>query len=469
MAATNRDEGRLLFVHVLHAIHDFPPRHVAGSELHALALAREQSVRHDVTVLCAAYDPSRAHGHVTWRVQQGVPVVEIVNNWKCATFEETYRAPLILDRIRHVLRTIRPDVVHVHSLLNLSFDLPSVAKDLGIPVVATLHDYSLVCASGGQLVHQAERHVCRNIDSARCARCFTASPFYAQTALAGMTKGPAGDILNRAAVAVRRALPSVAVRASQAARYVGMRVSPQDLERRLRAARDVFHEIDLFVSPSAPLARDFERFGLPPERLRVSDYGMPALARVPRRAAGQPIVFGFVGMLVWHKGAHVLIEAAKTLPAGTFEVKIFGSAGTFPDYVGGLRKAADALPVSFMGAFPPDQAAAVYGQMDVLVVPSIWPENSPIVIHEAFQAGVPVVGARTGGIPELIDDGVSGYTYDPSSPQDLARILRALIDDPARVRALSAGVPPVKTMSRHACEWDAFYAEACALRAARTA
>ena len=171
-------------MHVLHAIHDFPPRHEAGSEIYALELARAQSARHFVTVLCAEYDPARAHGHVAWRVHQGVPVVEIVNNWRCATFEETYRPPLVVDRIRHVLRILRPDVVHVHNLLNLSFDLPAVARELGIPVVATLHDYTLVCASGGQRIHRRDNHVCHEIDPARCARCFTESPFHAQAAAA---------------------------------------------------------------------------------------------------------------------------------------------------------------------------------------------------------------------------------------------------------------------------------------------
>ena len=58
-----------------------------------------------------------------------------------------------------VLDAVQPHVVHVHSLLNLSFDLPAVARARGVPVVATLHDYSLVCPSGGQRVHRADAHL----------------------------------------------------------------------------------------------------------------------------------------------------------------------------------------------------------------------------------------------------------------------------------------------------------------------
>ena len=74
---------------ILHAIHDFLPRHQAGSEIYALERCRGLAAGHHVSVLCAKYDPSRPHGHVTWRVYRGLQVIEIVNNWVCASFEET--------------------------------------------------------------------------------------------------------------------------------------------------------------------------------------------------------------------------------------------------------------------------------------------------------------------------------------------------------------------------------------------
>ena len=145
---------------ILHAIHDFLPRHRAGSEIYALDLCKEQAERHHITVLCAEYDPLRRHGDLTWRVHDGLPVVEIANNWACDSFSDTYRSRLIGQQIGHVLEMVQPDIIHLHSLLNLSFDLPSRARALGIPVVATLHDYTLVCASGGQRLHREEQHLC---------------------------------------------------------------------------------------------------------------------------------------------------------------------------------------------------------------------------------------------------------------------------------------------------------------------
>ena len=112
---------------LLHAIHDFLPRHRAGSEIYAFELCRALATRHHVTIVAAEYDLTRPHGHVTWRVQDGLPVVEIVNNWVCRSFEDTYAPAAITESLAHVLAAVQPDVLHVHNLLNLSFDLPSLA------------------------------------------------------------------------------------------------------------------------------------------------------------------------------------------------------------------------------------------------------------------------------------------------------------------------------------------------------
>ena len=120
---------------LLHAIHDFLPRHQAGSEVYTLELTRELSKRHDVFVVTAEYDPSTAHGTIRWRSHEGIPVIEIVNNWEFERFEDTYASARLNRQLAHVLDATRPDVLHVHNLLNLSFDLPRLARERGIPSV----------------------------------------------------------------------------------------------------------------------------------------------------------------------------------------------------------------------------------------------------------------------------------------------------------------------------------------------
>jgi glycosyltransferase involved in cell wall biosynthesis len=454
-------------VRLLHAIHDFLPRHRAGSEIYAAALARELARRHDVFVVTAEYDPATPHGTIRWRRYDGLPVIEIVNNWEFGGFEETYSSPRLNAQLGHVLDATRPDVLHVHNLLNLSFDLPRLARARGAATVATLHDYTLLCASGGQRVHAAEAHVCRRIEPDRCARCFTGSPWQRQMAAGQVTRRRGGGLAGRAAAAAARVWPRAAQ--AVAGRLSVPATTPGDISRRLAYARHVFEAIDLFVAPSAALADEFVALGLSRQRLRVSDYGFAPAGRQGRHpdnhrrrtrdpGRGGALRIGFVGTPVWHKGVHVLLEAARGL-TGAFSVNVHGDLSVFPDYASALRRLAAGLPVTFHGGFDAGRLGDVYGAMDVLVVPSLWPENSPLVIHEAFQHGIGVVGARTGGIPGLISPGVNGALYEPYSPDQLRSRLQALVDDPATAATWGEHVPAVKSIEADAREWEVRYAE----------
>jgi glycosyltransferase involved in cell wall biosynthesis len=163
---------------------------------------------------------------------------------------------------------------------------------------------------------------------------------------------------------------------------------------------------------------------------------------------------------------HVLVDAVRGLPRERYELKIFGDVRTFPDYVARLRDQASGLPVAFMGHFDRDHVADAYAQVDVLVVPSLWLENSPLVIHEAFLCGVPVVGARIGGIADLIDHDRNGLLYDPTSAGALEEALRGLIARRERVRELAAACPPVKPIAQDAREWEQIYEHLLASRRA---
>jgi glycosyltransferase involved in cell wall biosynthesis len=274
------------------------------------------------------------------------------------------------------------------------------------------------------------------------------------------TRPRVGLIVKQAGALVRDRMPVLAAAvARMAARTAGARVDEPDIRRRLDAAREVFEEIDLFVAPSQSMAGEFERLGVKPAKLRVLRHGLVEIARVPRRADDGRLRIGFVGTLVWHKGVHVLIDAVRALPPDRYELQIFGSLHTFPDYAADLQQRATGLPVRFMGEFDRSAAHHAYGAVDVIVVPSIWPENAPLVVSEAFMAGVPVVVARTGGLAELIDDGVNGLLYEPRSTADLTNALRAILDDRSKLDALARNIPVVKSMDLHAREWESIYRE----------
>jgi len=136
-----------------------------------------------------------------------------------------------------------------------------------------------------------------------------------------------------------------------------------------------------------------------------------------RRQQDTALRFGFIGNLMAAKGVHILIEAFKKIPEGAAELKIYGAVSSYKsslwDYEAFLKKTAGRANISFMGGFDNKDISRVLSKIDVLVVPSIWFENSPLVIHEAFLAGVPVIAASIGGMPELINDGENGFCSRP--------------------------------------------------------
>jgi len=133
------------------------------------------------------------------------------------------------------------------------------------------------------------------------------------------------------------------------------------------------------------------------------------------------ITVGYAGALAEHKGVHVFLEALATLGWNATRVRIAG--GGPAEYVTYLKQLATGLNVEFVGRLNREQMPAFLSELDVLVAPSLWPENLPIVVLEAQALGVPVLGSRVGGIAEMLPG--SDYLFEPNSKDSLAERLAA--------------------------------------------
>jgi glycosyltransferase involved in cell wall biosynthesis len=267
-------------------------------------------------------------------------------------------------------------------------------------------------------------------------------------------------VTRRAAAALRTHAPSLAALTARAVGAAAVPIRSTDITTRLDAARAAIDAFSLLVAPSASMAEEYRRLGAPPDRLRVSDYGFAPQPRVTRAAQpGRPLRAAYMGTLVWHKGVHVILDALRLLPHDAIDVTIFGEPRVSPDYVSELQRQAAGRAVRFAGAFDEAERPALLASVDVIIVPSLWLENSPLVIHEAFMAGVPVIASRIGGITGLVDDGVNGLLVEAGSAAALAAALRKVSEDPALLQRMSAHAPAVKTTEQDAAEWEARYAE----------
>jgi glycosyltransferase involved in cell wall biosynthesis len=189
----------------------------------------------------------------------------------------------------------------------------------------------------------------------------------------------------------------------------------------------------LVLSPSRFL-RDLitDTCQLPIDRVVLSRYGIDiptAKRRIPGHAL--PLRIGYLGQIAPHKGVDVLIQALRCLPGAPLRLRIYGDLQANVRYADELKRMSHDDPrITFEGAYRHEHVYDLLAALDVIVVPSIWYENSPFVIQEAQAAHVPTIGSRLGGIPELIIDGQDGLLFEPGDPRDLAKQLRRVLDEP---------------------------------------
>jgi glycosyltransferase involved in cell wall biosynthesis len=159
---------------------------------------------------------------------------------------------------------------------------------------------------------------------------------------------------------------------------------------------------------------------IPPERRSII-WSMPPIAAAarPTRSPDDPFTVGFIGRILPEKGIVTLLEALKTLPERGWRLLVAGDV--LPPLDGKeLRARTAGLPVEWLGSV---RATEFYPQIDLLVVPAIWADPGPLVVHEAFVNAVPVVGARIGGIADLVEPGVTGWHFEPGDAASLTAIL----------------------------------------------
>ncbi len=433
---------------ILLVVHGFPPVAQGGTEIYALAHARALGHQHgdDVLVVTREQDASRAEYDVRHEQRDGVRIAWINNTFrKTRAFEETYRNDAIDEVVCSLIDRFQPDIAHVHHLTGLSTTIVPALAARAIPCFVTLHDYWLMCHRGQLL--DAKYRVCAGPEPAGCDSCIGAAGH--ASPMSFLAARAVRELERRLPVAPARQLRRGAVRLAQllpAAPEGG-----QQSRKRLDHMRHVCGQVTHFLAPSRYMRDRFVRFGIDPHRISIHPYGIDHALFRQRPYAGRAnsLRIGFLGSLMISKGPHVLLEAMRQLPAGAASVDLFGAhAGYHGDdsYRSQIERLSHGLDVRVHGSIPHERVAQLLSTIDVLVVPSIWPENSPIVIQEAFLARVPVVAARIGGIPELVEDGRNGLLFEPGDSNDLARVLMRLVVEPRLLDALREGRSGVRTI-----------------------
>ncbi len=317
------------------------------------------------------------------------------------------------------LQRIDPDVVHFHHIIGFGVEAIALVRRV-LPqarIVITLHEYLAICANHGQMITPVKHRLCHKASPASCNRCFPQR-------------------------------------------------SPAQFFSREQHIRNHLLLADGFVSPSQFLADRFIDWGLPAERFRVIENGLVGTQAPARtlRAGGRRDRFAFFGQITEFKGLHVVLDAIGRIPAETW-----GDA-TLTVFGGNLEYQPEAFQQTFetllasagrrarlFGSYRQQELATLMADVDWVIMPSIWWENSPVVIQEAFLHRRPLLVSGIGGMAEKVRHDVDGLHFRTASPESLAdAITRALTEEELWSR-LSDAAPRPPDAAEVAAQHLAFY------------
>lgn len=435
---------------ILQVVHGFPPAASGGTEVYVrdLSTALAASANDHVAVFTRHADfNARDLGVKRW-VDDRLEILSVNNTFRsCDSFESSYANAAIEGIAGDCLDEWQPDVVHVQHLTCLSTGIPRQAARRGIPVVMTLNDYWLICHRG-QLVDVDGRR-CAGPVADGCEKCLppgalaSRPAFQSGRALQSLAIPGVSSMIDLTARAWTAAMPTDRLRAATVARLDHMKAAVAD--------------IAVFLAPSDTLASAYASFGLPAQRIVRCNQGIDtSLLRCIRRAPSATLRIGFAGGLLPTKGIDILLNAVERLPAGSVSLDVFGGTAGYH----GERQFADEMRVRLghravrrWGPVVHERMPEALAEIDVMVVPSIWVENAPFIIREAFAARIPVVASNLGGMAEMVRHEVDGLLFAVGDSGALATTLLRFLEEPALLDTLRSGIVQPMTIEADA-KWQ---------------
>lgn len=277
-------------------------------------------------------------------------------------FLDSYN-PFMHKTVYDILKDEKPDVVECNNLQGFSVSAWTAAKRLKIPVVQVLHDYYLSCVNS--TMHTGGKNC-----SGQCTHCKVLCA------------------TRRCHAHIPAAISSVSKRTYAKIHNTGM--FPETAKVKYCSSAIKLEKRQGVVSDSA-------------------------------HRANTTVVLGFLGRIDPLKGIEVLLDAMTKTPPEKARLLIAGSGSE--EYVAGLKKKYDLPSIEFLGYTSP---AEFFKKVHLLVVPSIWEDPLPRVIAEGQAAGVLVAVSRNGGMTEIVEDGVTGFHFNPGQPDEIIKLVDKL-------------------------------------------
>jgi glycosyltransferase involved in cell wall biosynthesis len=424
---------------ILYVCHNHPNIRPGGTENYALNLYQAMKGCHDFEPIFLARGPS---GIAAGAASHAGTLVENVDSdpnqfyflseigsfdWFNGTCSNKQ---LYTKYFREFLQAVRPDVVHFQHTAQLGYDMICEVRQT-LPragIVYTLHEYMPICHRQGQMMRTLNGdELCTHDSPRRCNECFPEH-------------------------------------------------SPQAFFMRKRFVQSHFEMVDMFLSPSRFLLERYVAWGIPRSKIRLEENGRLPVEPQQQAPVSRRNRFAFFGQINPFKGVTVLLRAMQMLrpddvshrlaqisDADLDDCHLWIHGANLELQTGAYRKEVAELleatrrRVTMVGRYDPSELPHLMSQIDWVIVPSIWWENAPLVIQEAFQHGRPVICSDIGGMAEKVAHGKNGLHFRAGDARSLAETLRMAATTPELWEQLRSNIPVVYRMDDHIASLRGLY------------
>jgi glycosyltransferase involved in cell wall biosynthesis len=371
---------------IIYLVHQFYPEHYTGTEKFLLNISSMmQKIGYDVKVFTYSfYNDSyfdKYSNGIMYKefLYKGIPIIAFKHKEIPLDIHITLQNIYPQELLKEIMQVEKPDILHVGHPMRMT-DFIKIAIKLDIPYVITLTDFWLMCPK--YILFNSINQLCEGPENGQ--NCKKYCPEFSS------------------------------------------------IEERLEMCRYILfnakkvYSLSLFVATMfkkeyADLNIKIINHGISYDKIKISKNNY---------SKDNQIIFCYAGTLAPHKGVHIILDAFKKINSNKIQLKIYGS-GHNESYVNQLKKIAkNDRRIQFCGVFSENEVGEIFSKVDLVIVPSLWYENYPLVLHEALACNVPVIASNVGGMAEKISDGKNGFTFEIGNSNSLKKIIEMIINNP---------------------------------------
>ena len=445
-------------LNILLPVHVFFPDHFYGTETYTLELAQSLKIMgHNPTILTSILYGEKSPGGTRFTYEYGGLTVDCIdlNTQPLKNFKQLYSRPDLYPILKDIILQRKPDIIHVTHLMGHTAVLLEVIRDMKIPTIATLTDFYGICPNSKLISYDGGLCTGPNRRSTNCLSCYIREHDYEFLD----PKSLARLIQNDTSLSwVSSLLPCIVALPRFAQSQI--RRSIRDAVDRIAYMRALYNVYACMITPTDFLHEAYMASRFYPEKLKKINFGINLdMVKAYRHAMTEvpsSIRFGYIGQITSHKGVDLLIKAFAGLKeadeTGTrATLSIYGPKDQDSAYMTELNSLTNGgSAIAFKDTFPKDQLCKVLSEIDVMVIPSRWYENSPLVLLYALATKTPVIVTDMKGMSEFVRDGYNGFTFKKDSAAHLEQIMQQIVDDPAELLQLSQNADYANDIMDHA-------------------